>query len=161
MNMIITRQTKYVNEEFPCHNCANEGTTICQMCGTVVTPSGTIKKPSKFVSKYGRKKFDNVVVPKSLRRIVIAIIADTARREKAVNMNAAAPEVLALYQHLNEMVNKAMRDVEQGIREFMMKDFLEGYGYNKSMMSPYIGQRAYYRRKRKVIADLAMYLCMI
>ena len=153
-------RTAYVNKDYPCYRCEHEGTTICQSCGTVVTSSGNVHKPSKFEAKYGKKKYDCVVIPKSLKRMVTSIIADTDRRQRAIDMNSVRPEVRDFYVILNTAVNQAMQDLEIGLRQMMFKDFIGGYGYNKSSASPYISANAYYRRKRKVIADVAraMYL---
>lgn len=154
-------QQRYLNEEYPCHECKHEGSVICQYCGTVVTPSGVIHKPSRFESRYGRKKYDNVSVPKSLRRVVIAIIADTERRQRVINLKANKEDVCSMYELLNRAVDKAFQGIEANLRSMLMDDFCNGSGYDRSLSSAVISQRAYYRRKRKIIADVAVLLCLI
>lgn len=157
----MTVKTGYVNKDYPCYRCEHEGSAICQNCGTVVTPSGNVHKPKLFEPKYGKKKYDCVKLPKGLNRVVVDIIADTDRRQKCIDLNSVRPEVREFYVILNDAVNQAMNDVEIGIRQMMFKDFIYGHGFNKSDASPLISVNAYYRRKRKVIADVARAIYMI
>lgn len=96
-----------------------------------------------------------------LRRVVIAIIADTERRQRVINLKANKEDVCTMYELLNRAVDKAFQGIEANLRSMLMDDFCNGSGYDRSLSSSVISQRAYYRRKRKIIADVAVLLCLI
>ena len=151
----------YVNEKYPCHRCMHEGSDKCRECGTVVTPSGRIQKPTMYEELYGRKIYDTDKLPKTVVKVICAVIADTRRRQKALDLNTARPESRDLFVAINNAVDKAMADLEPGLRNIMINDFETGCGYQKSDAMCIIGKNAYYRRKRKVVADVARGLYLI
>lgn len=100
-------------------------------------------------------------IPKTVVVVVIAICADYDRRTKAMQLHTVTDAVADHYSELNNVIDRALAEVEPGMRPMLLADLQQGKGYDKSMASPIIGKNGYYNRKRKVIHDIAVGLNLI
>lgn len=94
-------------------------------------------------------------IPTSVVDIVKTVCADYDRRERAIKHSNITGPVLAKYIELNSVVDRALNDVEAGIRRSLLEDITEGRGYDFSEASSYLAKNTYYMRKRKLIHDIA------
>ena len=110
----------------------------------------------------GRKKeYFAYEIPTSTVRVVTSICADYNRREAAIKHSAVTGAVLARYVELNNAVDVALYDVEPGIRDLMLRDVADGVGYNRSAVACQLSKNAYYRRRRKLVYDIAVNLSLL
>ena len=100
-------------------------------------------------------------IPTSVVDIVKTICADYDRRERMIKHSTITGSVLARYVELNAIIDKALEDIEIGIRRDMLDDIQKGRGYDFSAASPFIAKNTYYHRKRKLIHDIAEGLALI
>ena len=100
-------------------------------------------------------------IPSSVVDIVKTVCADYDRRERAIKYSAITGAVLARYVELNAIIDKALDDVEIGIRRYLLDDIQLGRGYDSSQASPFLAKNTYYQRKRKLIHDIARGLSLI
>lgn len=100
-------------------------------------------------------------VPKTVVDIVKTICADYERREYLIKYSAITGTVLERYIELNAIIDKALEDVEIGIRRDLLKDISCERGFDRSYISLCIGKNTYYRRKRKLVHDIAEGLSLI
>ena len=100
-------------------------------------------------------------IPTNIVLIVKSICADYERRAKVIALAKADGAVIEKYKELNDAIDKALEDVEPGIRKSLLKDFVEHLGYDRSGATFILSKNAYYRRKRKMIRDIAHYLNLI
>lgn len=99
-------------------------------------------------------------VPSSVVNVVKSIIVDYKRREGAIKSGAISGTVLERYIELNTAIDKALSDIENGIRTYMIEDIITGVGYERSLVQPLLSKDAYYRRRRKLIYDIAVELAL-
>ena len=108
-----------------------------------------------------KKTFQHYEMPSSVVNIVIAHCADFSRRDKTIALNAAPTEVLQIYRELNQVIDNALEDIEIGLRKIIISDITENRGYYKSGAQIVISKNAYYRRRRKLIHDVAVGMRLI
>lgn len=100
-------------------------------------------------------------IPSTVVSIVNSICADYGRREKAIRCSSANTEVIIRMIELNAIVDKALEDIEPGIRKEIMRDISEGRGYYKSGCCVIMEKNTYYRRRRKLVHDIAVAMSLI
>ncbi len=100
-------------------------------------------------------------VPTSITRVVNAVCADYERRERAIKYSAITGDTLDKYIELNAAVDRALEDVEVGLRKILLDDISSGRGYYKSSAVCLVSKNAYYCRRRKLIHDIATSLSLI
>ena len=100
-------------------------------------------------------------VPLSVVLMVNAICGDYKRRALEIERNRMPSTVLENYARLNGIVDKALEDIEEGFRREMLRDISEGRGYGKSGIQIILSKNAYYRRRRKLVYDIAKDLLLI
>ena len=100
-------------------------------------------------------------IPTSFVDIVKTVCADYNRRERAIKFGTITGDVLDCYIKLNSIVDKALEEVEVGIRRDMLSDIQKRRGYDFSSAALIISKNTYYRRKRKLIYDIAKELALL
>lgn len=100
-------------------------------------------------------------IPTSVVDIVKTVCADYDRRERMIKHSAITGAVLERYVELNSVIDRALEDVEVGIRRSMLGDIQKGRGYDFSAASPFLAKNTYYQRKRKLIHDIAQGLSLV
>ena len=100
-------------------------------------------------------------IPRTVVELVRAVCDDYDRRSRMIQFGSVDGEVLEAYIALNRAVDKALEDVEAGIRKSVMSDICCRRGYHFSQASPFLAKNTYYARKRKVIHDIAVELALI
>ena len=100
-------------------------------------------------------------LPSSVVNVVKCIIIDYNRREGAIKHSAITGAVLERYIELNSAIDKGLSDIETGIRTYMLEDIIHGVGYERSQVQPLMSKNAYYRRRRKLIYDIAVELSLL
>lgn len=106
-------------------------------------------------------QFFQYKLPSSVVNVVKCIIIDYERREGAIKHSAISGAVLARYIELNGAIEKALSEIEAGIRTYMIDDIIHGIGYERSLVQPLLSKNAYYRRRRKLIYDIAVELALL
>ena len=157
----MTQTRMYINPDYPCDTCVNEGSSICETCGTIRTPSGKITKPSRYKCRFGRKKYDIFKVPTHAKILVTAMIAGYRARQKAIDMKTVSDKVAATYENLNYCIDKAIESMEPGLRNIMLYDFEHRVGFKYSDACTFISANSYFRRKRRLIYDVAKMVNLI
>jgi hypothetical protein len=107
------------------------------------------------------KIYSDEDIPRSVSRMVAAICADYDRREHVIRYSAVSGSVLYRSIELNAAVERALGSVEVGIRESMLRDIALGVGYERSPVALMLSKGAYYRRRRKIIHDIAVNLSLM
>jgi hypothetical protein len=100
-------------------------------------------------------------IPTSVVKIVNSICADYERRERLIKSSAITDAVLAKAVELNAIVDKELEHIEPGIRREIIRDISEGRGYYKSGCCVIMDKNAYYRRRRKLVHDIAVTMSLI
>ena len=100
-------------------------------------------------------------IPTTVVKIVNSICADYERREKLIKYSTVTGAVLERMVELNAIVDKALEDIEPGIRREIISDISEGRGYYKSGCCVIMDKNAYYRRRRKLVHDIAVTMSLI
>lgn len=100
-------------------------------------------------------------IPTSVVSIVKSHCADYDRRARALKNPATPPAVYARYETLNATIDRALKDIDVGVRKILLQDISAGRGYESSMASPFLAKNSYYARKRKLIHDIAQGLNLI
>ena len=108
-----------------------------------------------------QRMYFNWEIPQSIVAVVNAICADYERREKAIRYSTITGVVLDKYVELNAIVDRALEDIEPGVRKEILRDISEGRGYYKSGMQIILSKNAYYRRRRKLVHDIAKDLALL
>lgn len=108
-----------------------------------------------------KKLYYRYEIPTSIVSIVKAICADYDRRERVISRTACNPDkvssdpVIDRLSELNAIVDEALVEIEEELRRIMLDDILTGRGYEFSQATTIVSRGAYYRRKRKLIYDIA------
>lgn len=108
-----------------------------------------------------QKPYYQYDIPSSVVEIVKTICADYNRREQAIKFGNVSGEVLDKYIELNAIITAALEDVEFGIRMDILRDIQNRRGYDFSPASYCISKNTYYKRKKKLIYDIAKRLALI
>ena len=97
-------------------------------------------------------------IPSSVVNIVKSVCADYDRRARVIGIDGS---VLDTYLQLNGIIDKALEEVEPGIRRIILDDVRLGRGYDFSPASPFLAKNTYYSKKRKLVYDIAKGLRLI
>lgn len=108
-----------------------------------------------------KSKYFQYELPTSVVDLVKTICVDYSRRERAIKHGNVTGAVLARYVELNAVVDTALEGVEAGIRMDMLRDIQSRRGYDFSPASYCISKNTYYKRKKKLIYDIAKSLALI
>ena len=102
-------------------------------------------------------------IPSTVVNIVNSICADYDRRRHLINSStaSASESVLNRLAELNAVVDKALEEIEPVMRQEIISDISAHRGYYKSTCAVMIDKNAYYRRRRKLIHDIAITLSLI
>ncbi len=106
-------------------------------------------------------------IPSSVVAVVRAVCADYVRRDRALKWDMLPVGVRLEYERLNGAINSSLEGIEftkeeaEELRRELIKDIGIGRGYHFSPLSPYFAKNTYYRRKRKVIHDVAVSLRLL
>ena len=100
-------------------------------------------------------------IPTSVVGMVNALCADYERRARAVRSSSVTGAVLETYVQLNAVIDEALEEVEVGIRKDLLRDISEGRGYARSGAQLQVSKNTYYRRRRKLIHDIAKLLSLL
>lgn len=107
------------------------------------------------------KIYYKIELPSTVVAIVKALCADYNRREQAIKSGNVSGVVLVRFVELNEVIDAAFEEIEGGIRMDMYYDIVKRRGYNNSSLSYYMAKNTYYRRKSKLIYDMAKNFALI
>ena len=109
-----------------------------------------------------KKLYYRYEIPTSIVSIGKAICADYDRRERVISRAASetnevssSDPVIDRLSELNAIVDEALVEIEEELRRIMLDDILTGRGYEFSQATTIVSRGAYYRRKRKLIYDIA------
>lgn len=105
------------------------------------------------------KVYDNFCLPRGVVAIVKDICADYTRRKAALSGDLP-DNIRETYTRLNKAVEDALEEIEKGIRSAILSDVANGRGYDVSEATFYLAKNTYYRRKRKLIHDVAVALSL-
>ena len=108
-----------------------------------------------------RTFYKNWGVPASVVMVVTSVCADYTRRDKALRSCLISEPVQEKLQTLNSIVDKALEEIEPAIRKDIINDITCGRGYNKSACSLVMEKNTYYRRRRKLVYDIAIAMKLI
>ena len=100
-------------------------------------------------------------IPASVVYLVNAICADYERRQRAIKYSTVTGAVLERYIQLNSVIDQALSEVEVSLRADLLQDITAGRGYTKSSAQYLVSKNAYYRRRRKLIHDIATELSLL
>ena len=100
-------------------------------------------------------------LPSTVVGLVNSICADYERREKAIRCESVSERVLEYFIYLNAIVDKALEEIEPGIRREILRDISEHKGYYRSGCSVIMEKNSYYRRRRKLVHDIASMMNLI
>lgn len=107
------------------------------------------------------KKYYEYDLPRSVVSVTVALCSDYERRAKAIRTCRVDGDVQKCYVQLNEIIDRALLDIEIGLRAQMLADISHGFGYGRSAAKGVIDKNAYYRRRRKLIYDVAKGLSLV
>lgn len=105
--------------------------------------------------------FEKHDMPKAVVVIVKAICADYKRRCYILRSVKTPNEVKDRCLEFNKAVEKAITEVEEGIRKDLINDIATSKGYERSEIQYFISKEAYYNRKNKIIWDIAKELRLL
>jgi hypothetical protein len=90
--------------------------------------------------------------------LIQTLCADYPRRKRIIECKfrtVTTDEAVARFKRLNDVIDDAMKQVDVGIREYVLSDIACRNGYNKSMASPFISRTSYYRQKNNALLEMA------
>ena len=102
-----------------------------------------------------KKEYFKHELPTSVVVVVYAICADYDRREREMKFGVVTGDVLERYAELNRTIESALLCVESDLREDLLSDIAKKRGFERSRISPLLSKNAYYRRRRRVIYEIA------
>ena len=102
-----------------------------------------------------KKEYFKHELPTSVVVVVYAICADYDRREREMKFGVVSGDVLERYAEINRTIESALLCVESDLREDLLSDIAEKRGFERSRISPLLSKNAYYRRRRRVIYEIA------
>lgn len=108
-----------------------------------------------------QKLYFKYEIPTVVVEIVKSVCVDYDRRERAIKFSNVTGAVLTRYIELNNAVDKALAAIEVGLRKDMLSDINKKRGFQFSAASTLISKNAYYRRRRKLIYDIAKELALL
>lgn len=105
--------------------------------------------------------FEKHDMPKAVVIMVKAICADYKRRCYILRNRKTPEEIKERCIEFNKAVEKAITEVEEGIRKDLINDIATNTGYERSEIQYFISKEAYYNRKNKIIWDIAKELRLL
>lgn len=109
----------------------------------------------------GRRSKTKFNMPLTLVQMIKSICADYDRRADIIIHSLASDDVTEEYIKLNKAVDDAFSDVEIGLKKHLLEDIKTGRGYEASLASSFIAKNTYYKRKKKIIFDVARSLSLL
>ena len=104
----------------------------------------------------GRKKvYYDHELPRGVVAIAVAVISDYERRKKEIERGTLCKPLLLTYKRYNDIVERAIVNVEENAREEFISDISHGRGYRYSLLNAYYTSRSYYARKSLIIFKVA------
>lgn len=103
-------------------------------------------------------------IPEGALKVIRAICADYPRRKRIIETvvhTHTDEETLKHFKDYNERIDRALSELEEGLRDYILSDIMHGNGYNYSMASPLLTNNAYYERKNKILWNLARELNLV
>ena len=97
-------------------------------------------------------------ISKTTLNVIRAYCADYPRRKRLIEcrqLTHTTKEEIEQFKNTNEIIDKALLVVDEGLRAYMLIDIAVGHGYEKSMASPLIAKNSYYLQKNKAIEQMA------
>lgn len=97
-------------------------------------------------------------ITKTVMEIVESLCADYPRRRRLAdylsytNGNEAKIDQI---RSINANIDEGLKEVDEGLREYMLSDIANRNGYGRSMASPFIRKDSYYAQKNKAILKIA------
>lgn len=107
------------------------------------------------------KRYEKWGIPSTVVTVVCSICSDYARRKSEIGYGTTTEDVLDECKRLNAVIECALEDIEVGIRWVIFEDITYRRGYVFSPCSAIIAKNTYYKRKRKLIHDIAIGLHLI
>ena len=113
-----------------------------------------------------RATYEPYRLPHGVLQIVTSICADYERRSSVLREGECSEEpckdaILARYRELNGAVDRALEQLEVGIRRDLLCDVALGRGYRRSAAQYVLSKNAYYRRRHKLMSDIARELRLL
>lgn len=94
-------------------------------------------------------------LPYGVAEAVRGICCDYKRRASALKTGGLELETELEYLRLNRVIEEALSEVEQPLREGLFSDVCDRRGYNHSSLALIISAGAYARRKNRLICSIA------
>lgn len=123
---------------------------------TTVSQSLTLDSMEK---RYYKPPEDDI--PRTVEVIVRAVVADYDRRNRLLSQSAVSGKTYEVYLALNAIIDSALEGVELGLRRPMREDIALHRGYDASPINYLIAKNTYYRRRYKIVHDIAANLGLI
>lgn len=100
-------------------------------------------------------------IPKTVKKIVSGVCDDYERRKKLISAPNENERTLTRCTELNAIVDDALAEIEVGARKVILRDVAENRGYYRSGLQVILSKNAYYRRKNKLVHDIASAMALI
>ena len=100
-------------------------------------------------------------IPESVVHLVNALCADYERRERAIKHSTITGAVLDRYIELNSVIDSALCEIDQGIRDDLLYDITVGRGYTRSCAQYVVSKNTYYRQRKKFVQEIATKLFLL
>ena len=107
------------------------------------------------------KKFFKFDIPSSVVGVVISVCNDYERRRLAIEKGDLPEKSKDICERINDSIDGVLEEIEPGIRRVILRDISCRRGYRCSQASGIISENAYYRRKHKIIHDIAQSIGLI
>jgi hypothetical protein len=114
-----------------------------------------------------QKIFQKWNIPPCIVKIVFEFCADYKRRAAYIERNSSTvgdvhiDDTVSEYRRINNAIDRALLNVECGIRKELLRDIERKVGYYKSGLQVIMCKDAYYNRRNKLIYDIAEGICLI
>ncbi len=100
-------------------------------------------------------KYYRSEVPAGVLNLVTAVIAERGRRSLDIRLGTREEAVLEEYRRVNAEIDRALENLEPALRPCMIADIVRRRGYRYSDARELLSKDAYYKRKNRLIADIA------
>ena len=105
-------------------------------------------------------KKNECILPKTLAIYIEAVVMDYARREAALEGNDISESTRKQYIKFNIAVDMGFAFLEPALKDTMFKDIVSKRGYYSSEASAIICRNAYYKRRARILYNIAIALNM-
>ncbi len=109
--------------------------------------------------KYYKPPEDDI--PHTVEVIVRAIVADYDRRNRLLSQALVSGKTYEVYLSLNAIIDSALEGVELGLRKPMREDIALHRGYDASPINYLLAKNTYYRRRYRIVHDIAASLGLV